>query len=106
MTWIEALSALTGHPHACRYRALCADAHPDIEARDAYRALVVRRATGRPGPARAVPLGESLSLLAGLRACPFRSRDSGCGCAGARCALRGGAVVSHRDCFDCLKTYG
>ncbi len=47
MTLEEALVALADHPHAWRYRQLCDDS-TDIERRDAYRALVVRLATGAP----------------------------------------------------------
>ncbi len=48
---------------------------------------------------------ESLALVKAMRECPFRSTDSGCGCAGGRCSLRRGAIVSHPDCFDCLQRY-
>jgi hypothetical protein len=65
--------------------------------------IVVRPApahdTGRPD------VSESLSLAKSMRACIFRSTDPGCGCAGGRCSLRRGAVVSHLDCFDCLRRY-
>jgi len=51
-------------------------------------------------------LAEALSLLGAMRACPFRSVDAVCGCAGARCALRQGSIVSYPECFDCLRQYG
>jgi hypothetical protein len=41
-----------------------------------------------------------------MRACAFRSTDPGCGCQGGRCSLRHGVIVSHLDCFNCLRTYG
>lgn len=47
MDYPHALDALGAHPHAWRYRQLCDDS-TDIERRDAYRALVVRLATGAP----------------------------------------------------------
>jgi hypothetical protein len=51
-------------------------------------------------------LAESLKLIAAMRECLFRSIDPGCGCAGARCSLRQGSVVSYLDCFDCLRRFG
>ena len=51
------------------------------------------------------PVAESMGLLGRMNACSFRSRGPGCGCSGANCALRKGAVVSHVDCFDCLRRY-
>ncbi len=53
----------------------------------------------RPSPAAAV------ALVHQMKSCPFRSVDPGCGCSGARCALRRGGIVSHVDCFACLKAY-
>lgn len=47
-------------------------------------------------------VAESVRLTRAMNACPSRSVDPGCGCAGARCSARGGAVVSHLDCFACL----
>ena len=58
------------------------------------------RTRGRPD------LAEALSLLGAMKACPFRSVDAICGCAGARCDLRQGSVVSYPECFDCLRQYG
>ena len=51
-----------------------------------------------------VPLAEALQLHFQMHRCPWRSTE-GCGCTGARCGLRS-AIVSHRDCLDCLQTYG
>lgn len=48
---------------------------------------------------------QALALTRLMHACPFRNAE-GCGCAGARCALRGGAIVSHAECFDCAGRYG
>jgi len=55
--------------------------------------------SGRPA------VSEAIALVKAMKACPFRSTDPGCGCAGGRCALRRGSVVSHPDCFDCLQRY-
>ncbi len=60
-----------------------------------------------------IPLPEALAALAIVRRCPYRS-TAGCGCTGARCALRGLTPhaprptphVSHRDCLDCARRYG
>ena len=43
----EALAMLYDHPHLWRFRELCHD-ESDRERRDAYRALVVNLASGRP----------------------------------------------------------
>jgi len=57
------------------------------------------------GPTPALmPLAEALQLHRLMRRCPWRSTE-GCGCTGARCGLRS-AIVSHRDCLDCVRTYG
>jgi hypothetical protein len=46
MTLDEALDIVaTDH---LRYRWLCSEDNPDVAQRDAYRALVIRRATGEP----------------------------------------------------------
>ncbi len=54
--------------------------------------------------ARLVPCNEAIAALALVMACPYRS-TTGCGCSGARCALRG-AIVNHRDCLECVQRYG
>lgn len=60
-----------------------------------------------PSPASARPsAAESLALTRKMNACPFRSRGPGCGCSGANCSLRGGAIVNHVQCFDCIRRYG
>ena len=51
-----------------------------------------------------IPLTESLALLRLVKLCRYRS-TTGCGCSGARCGLRS-AIVSHRDCLDCVRSYG
>ena len=107
MTWPEALEALAGHPHARRFRQLCGD-DSDPERRDAWRIKVVGLATGEATPARAPAPArpsavESVDLARRMNACPRRTVDPGCGCNGGRCGARGGAVVSHVDCFDCLR---
>ena len=69
----------------------------------ARSAGVVPRPTS-PGP-ETRGLAETIALVKAMKACPFRSTDPGCGCAGGRCSLRRGSVVSHPDCFDCLRRY-
>jgi hypothetical protein len=59
----------------------------------------------RPDRTLASPAEEGVRLARAMRACPYRSRGPGCGCSGANCSLRGGAVVSHIDCFDCLRRF-
>jgi hypothetical protein len=48
---------------------------------------------------------EALERVQAMRVCPYRSIPDGCGCSGARCALRRGATVSYADCFECLKRF-
>lgn len=62
--------------------------------------VAVAVATARPTAA------ESMARLAIAKACPYRSKHPPCGCAGARCGLRRGAIVSHVDCLDCVRRYG
>ena len=54
----------------------------------AIRDLAQSRATDGPIPPESPDLAEALSLLAAMKACPFRAVDTACGCAGARCGLR------------------
>jgi hypothetical protein len=51
-----------------------------------------------------MPLSEALRLHRLMRQCPWRSTER-CGCTGVRCGLRS-AIVSNRDCLDCVRTYG
>ena len=50
-------------------------------------------------------VSEALARVRAIRACSFRSIDPACGCAGGRCGLRRGDVVSHVDCMDCVRRY-
>ncbi len=112
MTWQQALESVLAAGGPQRYRELCADGNPNVHQREGYRTFMVRQATGRPEPPQPVlaadpplvPLGEALHAMVLVRACLWRSR-SGCGCAGARCAIRG-SPVSDRDCIDCVRRYG
>jgi hypothetical protein len=49
---------------------------------------------------------EALERVQAMHACPYRSIDPGCGCAGAKCGLRHGEIVSYPDCFECIRRYG
>jgi hypothetical protein len=72
------------------------------------RTICDRRHTGiapRSAAAARVPVAESLARTTAMKACAFRSTGPGCGCSGARCALRGHAVVNHIECFACVETY-
>ena len=64
--------------------------------------LIVRLAGSDP---TRPDVAESIRLVRLMGACPYRSRGPGCGCSGAQCALRAG-MVSHVDCFDCLRRFG
>jgi hypothetical protein len=50
------------------------------------------------------PAAESVAALRKIKECPHRSRDTGCGCNGHRCALGKGkaGLVAHRDCMACV----
>ena len=62
MTYVDALDALASHPHIARYRQLCEEGNADVEQRDAYRALVVAKASGPASPATIA--GNALSAAA------------------------------------------
>jgi hypothetical protein len=49
---------------------------------------------------------EALEQVRALHACPYRSIDPGCGCAGAKCGLRHGEIVTYAECFECIRQYG
>jgi hypothetical protein len=101
--WMTALEIVVARTKHQRYRALCAPGHPDHPAwRARVRALAA--APGPPPPAAGLPVAESLALTRRMKGCPHRSVDAGCGCNGGRCAARGGAIVSHLDCFSCLRS--
>jgi hypothetical protein len=80
--------------------------HPDFDA--GYVAILVALAAEARTPEPQPPAGETIRLLAIVKRCPFRSIDPGCGCSGARCALRPAAiaVVSARECLDCVRQFG
>jgi hypothetical protein len=96
-----------GWPAFCAWAA--EDPQDEVKVRHIYTRSAAQKTEGHrlqssrfEGPQ---PLEETLTLVRAMRACPFRSIDTGCGCAGGRCSLRHGAVVSHRDCMDCLRRY-
>jgi len=76
----------------------------DIQRRHAQWRLSMPRDSA-PSPEPLVPLAEALALHRLMNACQFRGRDAVCGCSGHRCALRA-AIVSHRDCLECVRVYG
>jgi hypothetical protein len=82
MDWTQALDIVAGDHH--RFRELCADDNPDVAEREAYRALMVRQATGEAPPAptrQAVPVRDSIrATRLGFRRCWFSTKDSACGC--------------------------
>lgn len=49
MTWEQAI-ALVPEGKIERFRWLCSDENDNPETREAYRALMIRRATGQPEP--------------------------------------------------------
>jgi hypothetical protein len=63
MTWSEALEIVVSRTGYERWRDLCSDDNPDVEQRDAYRALVIELATGAPS-------ADSAAIRAYLEAHP------------------------------------
>ncbi|MGO9114316.1 MAG: hypothetical protein ACLP9L_34300 [Thermoguttaceae bacterium] len=86
---------LTAHT---RYRDYLDPAHHDYDPR--FWPIV--RAIAEPA---LIPLSEALTLHRLVRACWYRAIWPPCGCSGARCGIRS-AIVSHRDCLDCVRTHG
>jgi hypothetical protein len=78
--------------------------HPEFTPE--YVATIRGLARPRGADERRPDLAEALSLIGAMKACPFRKVDTNCGCAGAKCSLRRGSVVSYPECFDCLRQYG
>lgn len=103
MDWRAALEMVVARTRHARFRALCDDAWPDPVQRDAYRAAMVRLAFDAEADRPTV--AQAWDLTRRMKSCPFYSRRPGC-CAGARCALRKGDVVSHIDCNLCIQKYG
>lgn len=96
-------------PDTIRLRHICEASRrprpaPDDRPATARPTPTPVRAATPPADAGRPPVHESLALTRSMNRCDFRS-TKGCGCSGARCALRGGAIVSHVDCFDCLRRY-
>ncbi len=114
MTWTDAVDIVVARTKHEKYRELCEESRPG---HDQWRAVVIAMAVEAPeyppvttqivrGESQAlIPLQESLAILNQIKACPYRSRDSGCGCAGMRCALGKGksGIVSFNDCLTCVK---
>ncbi len=91
-------------PATClRWEAFCQWAAEDPP--DPVKLAHIRSRSAGPPAAPRPAVAESAELLRRSAACPFRSTGPGCGCSGARCSLRAGAVVSHLDCFACLRRY-
>lgn len=59
----------------------------------------------RPNAVPMISVAEAIRLTRIMKTCPYRNAV-GCGCAGARCGLRRGKIVSHIECFVCLQRYG
>jgi hypothetical protein len=68
-----------------------------LAARAGYEARLA--ALGRPTVAQAWTAHRAVGV------CPFRAAGPGCGCSGARCALKRGAIVGPRDCLECVTNY-
>jgi hypothetical protein len=86
---------------------LVAPGHPDFTPSyiGVIRGLARLRETGEVDTAERPDVAETLALLRALKACPFRAVDIGCGCSGARCGLRRGAIVNYQSCMSCVRVY-
>jgi hypothetical protein len=89
-----------------RLEWLCSEDNPDVPQRDAYRALVIRQATGQPEPVpqpvTTIPVHDSIrATRLGFQRCWFSTKDSACGCSGVRCHLLQ-RIVYLGDCVRCL----
>lgn len=63
MTWIDALEVLKDHPHIEQFRRLCGDGNPDIVVREAWKAKVIRLASGDTKPQYPPMTQQAGSLL-------------------------------------------
>ena len=103
-----------------RFPRLCELADPGHKVyRPAYRVLLQRLAGEAQVPGavaeqdpvvrhgrRPHDVGESISLIRTMSACPHRRTRTDCGCGGlGRCTLGKGrdGLVNHLDCFECLR---
>jgi hypothetical protein len=113
LDWTEALERRIERTKHERYRQLCDAGHPEHLA---WRRKLVAEESGEASPAAIaaapVPCDEArpavqqvMRWIRDMKKCPYRSKE-GCGCWEGRCALRGGAMVGHPDCFQCLERYG
>lgn len=65
----KALEQLAADPHIDRYRELCDDSSPNVEIRDAWRAKIVRKASGIRDPRPPSVLAQAGTLArAGISA--------------------------------------
>lgn len=78
MTFDEALDKVVKETTHIRYRFLCSDENPDIPSRDAYRRLVMRKATG--GPAQETDAERAARLISENPPAPFPVPVSRGGC--------------------------
>jgi hypothetical protein len=116
MNHLDALDLLASHPGHPHFVRLCED-DSNPRQRDAFRKKVIAMAGGEVVTATTRPPAsevlsdntrptpsEAFKAMNLVRACPHRSRDEGCGCSGARCALGKGkdGLVSHRECLVCV----
>ncbi|MBV8487519.1 MAG: hypothetical protein JO161_04520 [Planctomycetaceae bacterium] len=101
-----------------RVRRLCTLVDPTQPSYNpGYVALLRRAGLNGPGAAvdskaaqnvrpTSVSLAEIVLLIKEIKACPHRTGEAECGCAGlARCSLGKGyeGLVNHHDCLACLR---
>jgi hypothetical protein len=93
-----------GWPSFCGWAA--EDPPDEVKIRHICARSAMAASGEAPKPVATGPsVAEALALVRRVKACPFRSTGPDCGCQGGRCSLRQGAIVSHLDCFDCVRKY-
>lgn len=89
------VAQLTRHPRYCRpeYRAVV------LAYENPFQSVISETERNRES------LRQSLSLIARVKACPSWEASSSCGCGNNRCRLGRGrdGIVSHQECFACLR---
>lgn len=84
----------------CHALPMVCDLTGDPAFLERYIAYLADLAAKRP------TVAEAWDGLDRIKTCPYRSLFPPCGCSGARCGLRWGAIVSIHDCLDCVRDYG
>lgn len=107
MTWNEAIGSVIAATGIERYRWLCSDENRDAEQREAYRALMVRQATGEVElirPTQAPVQSKPDPWLVLIRAC--EDWNPGCCAHPSPSCTRFAKNVTREECIECLTEQG